>query len=459
MHRRAGPTRNEDEPDEGKKEGAETGRHRCEEPSAGTRLGVGQREHNWRRSPKLPDCRIRSYFCYFSRVALAGKLGVGRHAATALALAFALAAGCGSERPPVASDGIGASRAAGGPQFNPDAGTGKPPGCGTKPDGSQCDCIDVPLFIDPPTIYFVLDRSGSMDVSDKWNQARVTVGKIMRSLGPRANFGAAMFPEWGTEDACAPGKEIMSVRPGDPPSSGVDGPTTSFLLSATRILPNGGTPTGSTLELVRTKLANLPGHRYVILATDGAPNCNPNASCGVDRCQLNVENRPGCPKEGPRNCCEPPDGYRENCTDSPSTLSAISSLKVMGIPVFVVGLPGAAEYSSLLEEMAVTGGTALATSPRYFAVNAASEDVMLAALKKVAAKITGTCTFDLKEAPADPALVNVYMDDAALPYEPVNGWTIDGTTVTLVGSSCERVKNGDALDVRIIAGCPRLEPR
>lgn len=52
--------------------------------------------------------------------------------------------------------------------------------------------------------------------------------------------------------------------------------------------------------------------------------------------------------------------------------------------------------------MATVGGTALPKSPRYFAVDAASEDVMLQALKKVAAQITATCTFDLKEEPADP---------------------------------------------------------
>jgi hypothetical protein len=379
-----------------------------------------------------------------------------------LALAFGVAFGCGSERPPVTGDGQWAGGSAGGgsPRFSTDAGgASKPPGCGAMPDGTQCDCIDVPLYVDPPTIYFVLDRSGSMANPDKWTQVRVTVGKIMRSLGPRANFGAAMFPAPGTEDVCAPGKEIMSVRRGDPPSSGVDGPTTSALLSATLVTPNGGTPTGPTLQAVRTHLDKIEGQVFVILATDGAPNCNPYASCGFDRCQLNIENRPGCPKEGPFNCCEPPDGVRENCTDSASTLGAIGALKMSGIPVYVVGLPGAAAYASLLDEMAIAGGTARGTSPKYFAVDAASEDLMLAALKKVAAQITGTCTFDLKEEPPSPSHVNVYMDDVVLPYEPVNGWTISGKTVTLVGAACDRVKNGDVLDVRIIAGCPRVEPR
>ncbi len=390
-------------------------------------------------------------------MARSSRLGIGL---STFALAFVLTVGCGSERPPVSgSGGGGATATSGGPQFDPGNGGSKPPGCGTKPDGSLCECLDVPLFVDAPTIYFVLDRSGSMESQNKWDQVRVTVGKIMRSLGPRASFGAMMFPGPSQTDVCAPGKEIMPVTPGDPPSSGVDGPATTQLLNATRVAPRGGTPTGSTLEAARARLAGTPGRAYVILATDGAPNCNPNAGCGYDRCQPNIEDVPGCPKQGPFNCCEPPDGYRENCTDATSTLGAIKGLQNAGIPVYVVGLPGAAPYASLLDEMALAGGTALSTSPRYFAVNAASEDVMLATLKKIAAQIAGTCTFDLKEEPANAGLVNVYMDDVVLPYEPVNGWTISGKTVTLVGDACDRVKNGEVLDVRIIAGCPRIEPK
>ena len=54
--------------------------------------------------------------------------------------------------------------------------------------------VDVPLFTNPPNMYFVLDRSGSMGESDKWDRVRLTVARLMRGLGPRANFGAAIFP-------------------------------------------------------------------------------------------------------------------------------------------------------------------------------------------------------------------------------------------------------------------------
>lgn len=391
------------------------------------------------------------------------RLGLGGLSLGLFAMALS-PVGCGTEHPPVSGgtgygSTTGSSAGGGGDQFNTDAGTIKPPGCGSKPDGSQCDCVDAPLFIDPPVIYFVLDRSGSMGTPDKWTQVRVTVAKIMRSLGPRANFGATMFPAPSATEACLPGKEVMPVSPGDPPSSTVDGPTTTKLLNVTRLPVGGGTPTASTLTAVLPSLKGIAGRRFVILATDGAPNCNPQVQCPVDQCQLNIQEASGCPAAGP-NCCLPPTGYRENCNDVQATIDAVTALKNAGIPVYVVGLPGAdGPYASFLDQMAIAGGTAQSGSPKYFAVNAASEPVMLAALKKIAAQITGTCVFDLKQPPADPALVNVYMDDEVLPFEPQNGWTISGKTVTLVGDACNRVKNGDVLDVRIIAGCPRIEPK
>jgi hypothetical protein len=37
-----------------------------------------------------------------------------------------------------------------------------------------------------------------------------------------------------------------------------------------------------------------------------------------------------------------------------------------------------------------------------------------------------------------------------------DGWTLDGTTVTILGASCQKILDGDVLDVRVVAGCPTL---
>ncbi len=377
----------------------------------------------------------------------------------AAALASA-AAGCAAERPPPASDGN--------VEAPPPVATGgfanvetKPPGCGQLENGGLCDCIDVPMFTDPPNIYFVLDRSGSMAESGKWDRVRLTVARLMRGLGPRANFGATIFPYGATPSAveCGTGAEVMSMRAGDPPSSQAYGPTARFLIDATHVAPMGGTPTAATLAAVHTRVAALSGKSFVVLATDGGPNCNAGTTCGIDRCMPNIESFPGCTPTGPANCCEPPEYSVKSCLDATASINAVAGLRNSGIPVFVIGIPGSAAYSTLLDQLATVGGTALPTTPRYFRVDTANEEAILAALRKVAAKIVATCEFKLREPPKDPNLVNVYFDDVVVPRTDESSWTLEGDTVRLVGEACRRVMDGEVLDVRVIAGCPTVAPR
>ena len=373
---------------------------------------------------------------------------------------LALIAGCGSQRPPPAGETSFSPPPTSGTSGGfADSGTTKPPGCGQKDDGSYCDCLDVPLFAEAPNIYFVLDRSGSMSEDNKWGKVRQVVAQILRGLGPRANFGATLFPGFDDAASCAPAVVAMAITPGDPPGS-TDGPTTRKLLTATQSAPGGGTPTAEALRGVLPILRSAKGKTFVILATDGGPNCNGAASCQASMCQPNIEGEQGCSLGGP-SCCDPPNGYRESCLDSGATISAVSALKAAGIPVYVVGLPGTSTpaYANLLDELAVAGGTALQSSPKYYKVSTSSDNALLTALKKIAAQIVATCEFKLTDTPAQADRVNVYLDEVVLPKDPVNGWKIEGPTVTLLGDSCAKVLAGDVLDVRIITGCPTVEPR
>src|SRR4051812_8982188 len=107
------------------------------------------------------------------------------------------ASGCGSPtHPHLAGDaedgGPGVHGQQGGDELSFDSGA--PPGCGVGPDGGVCACLDLPVVGDPPNLYFVLDRSGSMNDLDKWQTVRKVVGQTLDSLGTRANSGAALFP-------------------------------------------------------------------------------------------------------------------------------------------------------------------------------------------------------------------------------------------------------------------------
>jgi hypothetical protein len=374
---------------------------------------------------------------------------------SACALTLGIPAACGvSERPPengVLS--IDAGIDSGGQTFQ--ATTPKALSCNLGPDGGVCACADQPLLGDPPNLYFVLDRSASMQEDSKWRTIVTVVGSLIVNLGPRANVGAAVFPDPHYNN-CAPGIEVAPLRRGDAPA-GTAGPTaTAFLTELGGLTANGGTPTAATLEALAPALAKLPGKTYVILATDGGPNCNAAADCDVAGCELNIEQTSSvCVPGSSINCCADSDyGSSLSCLDAEPTLAAVTAIHQSGIPVYVVGVPGSVPYATLLDELATAGGTARPSEPGYYAVSTTDVADFTAAIFSIAATITGTCTLTLNDAPPDPDNVNVFLDENVLPQAGPDGWTIDGETVTILGQSCQQIETGAVLDVRVVAGCP-----
>ena len=361
-------------------------------------------------------------------------------------------AGCGDRGPPLLGDPP-LQDAGKAPQFQSEA--SPPPSCNAGPDLGVCACTELNLLTDAPNLYLVLDRSGSMAVNDEWTAVRLTVSHVMESLGPRANFGLAVFPF--DQSACAPGGQVMSVQPGDSPA-GTLGPTTKAMLAVTATTPYGGTPTAATLTGLLPVLTALSGRTFVILATDGGPNCDAAASCGSAMCIANIEGYQGCPAGGLPDCCDASLYGPEQCLDSQPTIDAVASIAKAGIPTYVIGVPGSAPYATLLDSLAQAGGTARASEPYYYRVDSTDQTALGAALSQVAAKITATCTLTLDQPPPDPTHVNVYLDDEPVAADPQNGWRLDGSTITLEGSTCALVMNGDVLNVRVVAGCPTLQP-
>ncbi|MDP9002871.1 MAG: VWA domain-containing protein, partial [Myxococcota bacterium] len=154
------------------------------------------------------------------------------------------------------------------------------PMCNLGPEGGVCACADEPLLVDPPNIYFVLDRSLSMAQLNKWANIQAVIAKLFIALGPRASVGATVFPD-PRADGCTPGIQVFAPQRGDNPA-GTPGPTEAALITVlSRIPAGGGTPTAVTLSELLPTLRTLAGKTYVILATDGGPNCNGSAQCGV----------------------------------------------------------------------------------------------------------------------------------------------------------------------------------
>jgi len=309
----------------------------------------------------------------------------------------------------------------------------------------------------PPNLYFLLDHSGSMNEDSKWVTVQISIGDVMTELGPRASFGAALFPDPSqTTNPCAPGVEVSPLHRGDS-RAGTQGPATHALLSAIAIPAYGGTPTAATITNLTDHIASFTGKTYAILATDGGPNCDAALTCGAATCTVNLDdNVAGCTPTGP-SCCGAGAYGSLSCLDSDATITAVTALAAKGVPTYVIGVPGSAPYASVLNTLAQVGGTARSVLPYYYPVDTTDQAAFYSALSEIAAKLTASCVLPLGMKPPDPDLINVYLNGHVVPQAGPNGWTYANDTVSLLGSSCSRVLDGSALDVRVVAGCPTIE--
>ena len=366
-----------------------------------------------------------------------------------------LDAGCGSDERP---RGVGAPPGA-------DAGDGFEAGVGGSgpppPDANgYCGNEVHQLIIDAPNLYFVLDASGSMDAAapgggNRYDAVRIAVVDLVRNLGPMAKVGAAVLPKKGSSDECTAGGEVFPVTQGDP-ITGKDGPTTTALRLATITKPIGGTPISATLEALAPTLTGLSGETYVVIATDGGPNCNLAANCDASGCMLNIEGHPAC--DPSVNCCAPGQvGGPSFCVDQAATIAAIDKLVAAGLHVVTVGIPGSETYAAVLDAMAVAGGLPRPDGPKYYRVDQLEEvGPVLAAIAKIAV----TCEFTLVDPPQEQGMTNVYLDGQVLTYNVPDGWIWKPpSTVRLLGEACDRVQSGKVVNVQIVSGCPTEVPK
>jgi hypothetical protein len=325
-----------------------------------------------------------------------------------------------------------------------------PPGiaAGAQDDAATCAGSPIALQLNAPNLYFVLDHSTSMNLDSKWTNVRQVVSQLITQIGAGARFGAAMFPGQPGVDSCVPGVEVMPLQQGD-----TEGTLAAMFLAATTAAPNGGTPTAATLQMLVPKLSGLSGGTFAILATDGGPNCVAGLSCTVDQCTSNIDGAPGCPTGGALNCCDPPNLNGLGCLDRAGAVQGASDLAAAGVEVFVMGIPGSAPYGPVLDAIATAGGTARSTEPYYYQVDTSDLAALSGALAQIAAKTGAGCAFTLATPPSNAGSARVSVNGAPVPRSGPDGWSFDGTTLTLLGSSCTAVRAAGAPSVHFVDGC------
>ncbi len=336
----------------------------------------------------------------------------------ALALSVLIPSGCA---PVDSADGEDTAGDAAGDSDGDNENDGDSPGTGTPgnggggpvspPEEETCDEVTpieiVPAF--PPDMLLVVDKSGSMDRDldnsndHKWTVMRTALNDVVGRFQAGINFGLMLYP---LDDDCDPGIVEVGVAPGS-------GGSIQSLLAAND--PDGNTPTHSSLQGALAYYNSIPvnpGGRFVLLATDGQPNCTRSAE--------------------------------------DKSVDAIAALNAAGIATFVLGFgDGVAEDT--LQDMAEAGGTSA-----FYKANSPAE--LAASLDAIADELAlPPCTLALTETPPDADDLAVYFDDAAIPRSPSqqDGWDYDAASnsINLFGTACETLQSGAVDNVRVDYGC------
>ncbi|HEX6764504.1 MAG TPA: vWA domain-containing protein, partial [Polyangiaceae bacterium] len=350
-------------------------------------------------------------------------------------------------------------------------------GNGMAGEGGGCGKTD--LAAQPPevNVLVVVDKSSSMMgtpsgfTENKWVALGSALGEALDAAKDNVAFGLDFYPFGDDRDPMADvtycempttSDILVPVGPGTSTVPDIEDALADYA-------PAGGTPTAAALSRALDYFttgdgASLGGDRYVLLATDGGPNCNADLACDSNACTLNMDGV--CPMQV-SNCCDvnvDPDGP-VSCLDEDETVAQVAALADAGVKTFVVGIPGTEAYGATLDAMAVAGGVENPSAPpSYYRVESMGGTEGLAeVLTRITRGVIQTCRLQLTSTPEDPdyeGLLNVEIDGQDVPQMGDDGWEVDRTTspptIVLKGATCEYMESHGAEQVSITYGCPTV---
>jgi hypothetical protein len=301
-------------------------------------------------------------------------------------------------------------------------------GFGVLGGGGQCGDLTVPLQLRPPDVLIIQDRSLSMEdnsvgqscpggcgTSSKWSQVSTAIEQVVTATGSTVNWGLKLF---GSDNACG-------VTPGATVSvaSGNDAAIQAAFASAS---PGGDTPTESALDSAVTYMQSLTDSnpKYLLLATDGLPNCTPGDAATAD--------------------------------DSSGAEAAITRARTAGFDTFVVGIATAGAATATLDQMALNGGVPQpGGASSYYAVSDTTS--LETALTTISDLVQCTLAVPSTVGGANLGIsVKTSSGNLKLLQDPTNGWSLSGDkqSVVLNGTACANLTNGTYQSVLFVYTCP-----
>jgi hypothetical protein len=282
----------------------------------------------------------------------------------------------------------------------------------------NCGLTTVKLDKNPPELLLVFDRSSSMNQAvpgggTRFTAAQAAISEALTRTESAILWGLKLFPNTmycgisapvdtpiALMNAAAVNGAVMTNRPGTVTS---------------------GTPTSAAVDaaVAILKARTTTAHKYLVLATDGEPDCT-------------------------------------GATSDQTAIASVMNAATAGFPTFVVGIATAGTNAdTVLNAMAMAGGQPkMGGTTQYYP--AASKDDLSTALGTIIAQVT-SCSFTLSSVPPSP-------DDVAVNVNGVrvgrgnDGWTYGAgmTSIDIHGATCDTLKSAMTSDVSIIFGCPNV---
>lgn len=265
----------------------------------------------------------------------------------------------------------------------------------------------------PPDILLVLDKSGSMNntpdnqscpggcgASSKWAQVTTAIERVVGTTSS-VNWGLKLFAT--PSDGCAVDNGV------EVPVGHSNAATINAAIAHAQL--GSRTPTRFAESIGAAYLSTLTDERpkYLLLATDGLPNCDP---------------------------ADP----TTKADDSAGAEQAVANALAAGFPTFVIGI-GNTMAEATLNKLAVEGGVPRTGSGTSF-YQVGDTNELVAAFGKILGSVS--CVFDLPDPPSSvPSTpdIAVLVNGLVFPRDPgqVNGWDYTSGTmqIQIFGPTCD----------------------
>ncbi|MHB8875551.1 MAG: adventurous gliding motility lipoprotein CglB [Myxococcaceae bacterium] len=294
----------------------------------------------------------------------------------------------------------------------------------------------------------------------RMSELRAAMGGFLRDYGQVARLGLTTFPD-GAANSCGAGKVALDITQSEDVGPELQARADEVNAAIQGLDPVGGTPTAATLRQVGelASLKNRGRADFVVLLTDGLPNCNAANPADPATCV--------CTNTG--GSCS-----KLLCLDQDDTLSAIRSLRNSDIRTMVIGFgadTATGPAVGVLNAMAAEGGSprgcvtdadcgagdrcgtgSMCDRKFYQAANAAELGRVMEAIGLIIDP-KQACTVTLREPPSNSTFMSVLVNGASVTSGP-DTWTYTAGAVVFAeaGAQCTAIRQASAqhpVDVEI----------